>query len=76
MPTIYLNNGLIIRLYYQEQGHNKPHVHVEYKNEDYVFGFDGEQMEGGRLPRKILKEIQLYLANHQDYLNELWEGDF
>lgn len=76
MPTIYLNDGLLIKINNREKGHKIPHVHVMYRDEEYVFSFDGEQMSGGRLPRKILKEIRLYLANHQDYLNELWKGDF
>lgn len=76
MPTIYLNDGLRIVINNRERGHKKPHVHVYYKDEDYSFAFDGEQLNGGKLPRKIEKEVQLYLLNHQDYLNELWRGDF
>jgi plasmid rolling circle replication initiator protein Rep len=76
VPTIYLNNGLRIYINNRENGHNRPHVHVLYKDEDYSFAFDGEQLAGGKLPRKQLKEVRLYLANHQDYLNELWQSNF
>lgn len=76
MPTLYLNHGLRIYINNREKGHNKPHVHVLYRDEDYSFAFDGEQLAGGKLPRKQLKEVRLYLENHQDYLNELWQSDF
>lgn len=75
MPTIYFNNGLRIYINNREKGHNRPRVHILYKDEDYSFAFDGEQLEGGKLPRKQLKEVRLYLANHQGYLNELWQSD-
>ncbi len=52
MPTIYLNNGLRIYINNREKGHNRPHIHVLYKDEDYSFAFDGEQLAGGKLPRK------------------------
>lgn len=76
MSTIYLNNGLRIYINNREKGHNRPYVHVLYKDEEYSFAFDGEQLAGGKLPRKHLKEVRLYLVNHQDYLNELWQSDF
>ena len=76
MPTLYLNHGLRIYINNREKGHNKPHVHVLYRDEDYSFAVDGEQLAGGKLPRKQLKEVRLYLENHQDYLNELWQSDF
>ncbi|HEM3629032.1 DUF4160 domain-containing protein [Streptococcus suis] len=76
MPTIYLNDGLRIVLNNREKGHKKPHVHVYYRDEESSFDFDGEQLNGSRLPRKIEKEVRLYIVNHRDYLMELWRGDF
>lgn len=73
MPTIYLNDGLRIVLNTKERGHNKRHVHVYYKGDDCSFDFEGNQLNGPKLPRKIEKEIKLYLVNHKDYLNQLWE---
>ncbi|WP_273451239.1 DUF4160 domain-containing protein [Streptococcus ferus] len=76
MPILYANNGLVIRINNREKGHKRPHVHVFYKGEDYSFAFDGEQLNGGRLPRKVRQEIQWYLANNQEALKSIWRGDF
>ena len=56
VPTLYLNNGLRIYINNREKEHNSPHVHVLYRDENYSFAFDGEQLAGGKLPRKQLKE--------------------
>lgn len=71
-----MNNGLVIRLNYNEKGHNKKHVHVFYDDKEAVFTFDGEQLAGAKLPRKKEKEVLLYLVNHQSYLEDLWKGHY
>lgn len=76
MPTIYLNDGLRIVLNNREKGHKRPHVHAYYQDKSGSFTFTGEQLNGDKFPRKIIKEIQLYLVNHQEYLMELWRGDY
>lgn len=76
MPTIYMNDGLVIRLNYNEKGHNKKHVHVFYHGQEAVYDFNGEQLAGNKLPKKKEKEVKLYLSHHRSYLEELWKGHY
>jgi hypothetical protein len=52
MPTISMFYGLIIRMYYfDNQQHNKPHIHVHYQEYSAVVSIPDGLILEGKLPK-------------------------
>lgn len=74
MPTISMFYGLIIRMYYfDNQQHNKPHIHVYYQNQNAVIGIPGGQLLEGSLPANKLKLVDAWVEIHQEDLLADWQ---
>ena len=73
MPTLSIFYGIIIRMY-RELGtkHNVPHIHAEYADEEAVFDFDGNVLEG-HLPKKKERMVQTWIDIHYDDLQANWK---
>ena len=73
MPTISMFYGLIIRMYYfDNQRHQKPHIHVHYQETSAVVAIpDGEVLEG-KLPRSKQKLVDAWIEIHQEDLMADW----
>lgn len=56
-----------------EQGHNLPHVHVSYRNEDYasICIVDGKLL-AGTLPKKALKAARNRILEQRETLIRYW----
>ena len=72
MPVITRFYGVVIKMYFKQSEHNPPHIHAIYG--DYIGAVDiktGEMFEGD-LPRRALKMVQEWTAQHQDDLLNIW----
>ena len=73
MPVISMFYGIIVLMYYiDNKKHHRPHIHVEYSDEEAVVSIpDGQIMEGSLRSAK-LKLVQAWLEIHQDELMADW----
>ena len=72
MPSLSTFYGLIIWMYSELGGrHNKPHIHVEYGDDELVVTLDGEILEGS-LPRGKMKLLDAWMEIHRDELYANW----
>ena len=74
MPVISMFYGVIILMYYfDNRRHHRPHIHVQYSDEEAVISIpEGDLMEGSLRSAK-LKLVQAWIEIHQDELMVDWE---
>ena len=73
MPTLSLFYGIIIKMYREVGGkHNLPHIHAEYGDDEAVFDFEGNVLEGS-LPKKKERMVQTWIDIHQEDLRANWK---
>jgi hypothetical protein len=55
MPVISMFYGIIVSLYFMDQGrHKRPHIHVKYQSDEAVIAIpEGEVLEGTLPPGKM-----------------------
>ena len=72
MPVISRFYGVIIKMYFRQSEHNPPHFHAIYG--EYIGAIDiqtGEMLEGD-LPKRALKMVQEWAAQHREALLKIW----
>lgn len=59
---------------YREVGgkHNLPHIHAEYGEDEAVFDFDGNVLEGS-IPKKKERMVQAWIDIHKEDLIANWK---
>ena len=73
MPVLSLFYGLIISMYKEASGkHHKPHIHVEYVENEVVISLDGEILEGS-IPSSKMKLVQAWMEIHREDLAANWK---
>ena len=73
MPVLSLFYGLIVRMYREVSGkHRKPHIHVEYAENEVVISLDGEILEGS-IPNNKMKLIEAWMEIHREDLEANWK---
>lgn len=73
MPIISQFYGIIIRVYYNDnKQHKVPHLHTYYNEQEAVFNFDGQIIEGN-IPIKKRKIVEAWIVIHKEELEKLWE---
>jgi len=73
MPILSLFYGIIIRMHNEISArHHKPHIHVEYAEDEVVIALDGEILEGS-IPKAKLKLVEAWLEIHHDDLEANWK---
>ncbi len=70
MPTISMFYGILIRMYIDD--HNPPHIHAKYGENDAMYNFDGEKIDG-EMPKKQEKYIVAWIDIHKDELIANWQ---
>lgn len=73
--TIFKDNGIRYYLYSKESGsHNKPHVHVDIRNEvSGSFSIEnGEQLAGANIRKKDINEITNMITKNKSKLTKYW----
>ena len=74
MPILSVFYGLIIRMYSENGGkHNLPHIHVVYQGDEYVFDFDGNELNDKKMPPAKKKLLDAWMVIHHDDLTANWE---
>lgn len=73
MPTLSMFYGIIIRMYMEIGGkHNVPHIHAEYGDDEALFDFNGNIIEGA-LPKKKERLVQAWIGIHEEELSANWK---
>jgi hypothetical protein len=62
MPVISIFFGIVIRMFYREQG--VAHFHAEYQGQQATFTFDGELLAGAMRSRTALRLIKEWATAH------------
>jgi hypothetical protein len=73
MPILSFFYGIIIRMHKEiSEKHHKPHIHVEYAEDEAVVTLDGEILEGS-IPRSKMKLVEAWIEIHHDDLKADWK---
>jgi hypothetical protein len=74
MAIISMFYGIIISIYFfDNRRHKKPHLHVQYQDEEAVITIpDGVVMEGSLKPNK-LKLVEAWIEIHKDEIMADWQ---
>lgn len=73
MPTLSMFYGIIIRMYSEAGGrHNMPHIHAEYGDDEAVFDFEGNVIEG-HIPKKKENLVKAWISIHEEELAANWK---
>ena len=74
MPELTRFLGIVIKMvFFDDEQHHKPHVHVYYGEYQASIGIDGELLAGS-LPVKQKKLVDAWLVLHEDELYEAWNN--
>ena len=74
MAILSMFYGLIISMFYGDnKQHKRPHIHVEYQNEEAVFSIPDGELLCGSLPSKKVKLIQAWIIMHEEDLMANWK---
>lgn len=73
MPVISMFYGIIIRMQCEHGGkHHLPHIHVICGEEESVFSFDGELIEG-TISISKRKLVEAWIEIHREELMANWK---
>jgi hypothetical protein len=74
MAVIAMFYGIIVSMYYFDtRQHHRPHIHVEYQEQEVVLAIpEGEVLEGSLKTNKM-KLVQAWIEIHQEELLADWE---
>lgn len=74
MPTISMFYGLIVRMYYfDNQQHNKPHIHVHYQDFSAIIEIPSGNILEGNLPKNKQKLVDAWIEIHKESLMANWD---
>ena len=73
MPVISMFYGIVIMMFFiDNKKHNRPHIHVQYQEQEAVIAIpDGELLEG-ELKSNKLKLVQAWIEIHKEDLMADW----
>jgi len=73
MPAISMFYGIIVQmLFFDNEKHNKPHVHVRYAEYKASIDIETTELLAGNLPKRQLRMIQAWIEIHRDELYANW----
>jgi len=70
MPVISVFFGIVIRMFYREDG--VPHFHAEYQGQQATFTFDGELLAGTLRSRTARQRISKWAMARRAELDANW----
>ena len=74
MPIISSFYGIIIQMYFRDEGkHKTPHFHAEYAEYSAVFDLKGKRIDG-KMPRKKINLIVAWAQIHEEELAAAWKA--
>lgn len=73
MPVLSMFYGIIIRMQSEKGGkHRVPHIHVICGDDESVFSFDGEKLEG-TIQNSKMKLVVAWIEIHKEELKANWK---
>lgn len=72
MPIIFQFCGIIITMYFNEEKHHLPHIHIRYNDYKEVMDFEGNILRGD-LPNKQNQMVRAWILIHKEELESLWK---
>lgn len=74
MPTISMFYGILVAImFFDNERHNKPHIHVRYSGQKASISIDDGAVLAGGIPSKQLRLVQAWIEIHRDELYADWE---
>lgn len=74
MPVISMFYGIIIRMFYfDNKKHKKPHIHVDYQDENAVINIPDDEILEGSIQKNKLKLVSAQIEIHKDELMADWK---
>jgi len=73
MPVLSKFYGIIIRMYFQQEEHNPPHVHALYGDDIAAISIHSADVLEGYLPPKALAMVREWVTIHKEELIQIWE---
>ena len=72
MPELSRFFGIVVKIiFFDDEQHHKPHVHVYYGEYEASVGLDGTLLAGS-LPLKQLRIVSGWIAIHEEELYKAW----
>jgi hypothetical protein len=71
MPIISIFFGIVVRINFRD--HNPPHIHAEHGGREAIFDIRTGNLMEGALPRKAVRRVQLWIAQHREAFLENWD---
>jgi len=71
MPTLSIFYGLVVKMYYKD--HQKPHIHVQYQDDNAVIEIETAELKEGNLPIRQLRFVQAWVEIHKEDLMSNWK---
>ena len=72
MPVLSTFFGISIRMYFQQEEHNPPHVHAKYNGYAAEIAIRSGEVLDGYLPAKELRMVKRWVSMHQEELMHIW----
>lgn len=73
MPEISRFYGIVIRIFFEADRHQLPHLHAAYGGHLASFTIDPPALLAGTMPRRQMHLILAWIELHQDELFANWE---
>ena len=73
MPVLSKFYGIIIRMYFQQNEHNPPHIHAIYGEFVAAIDFQKKTVIDGELPKKALELVMEWISMHEKELKDIWD---
>jgi hypothetical protein len=73
MPTISMFYGILIKMFYHDNDkHNTPHIHAEYKSCKAVYAIADGSLLAGKIPKNKHKIVVAWIEIHKEDLIADW----
>jgi hypothetical protein len=73
MPEISRFYGIVIRIFFEAERHQLPHLHAVFGEHLASFSIDPPALLAGTMPRRQMHLILAWIELHQDELLTDWE---
>ena len=73
MPEISRFYGIVIRIFFEADRHQLPHLHAAYGGHLASFTIDPPALLAGTMPRRQMHLVLAWIEIHQDELFANWE---
>jgi hypothetical protein len=73
MPVIARFYGILIKMYFSQSEHGKPHFHAVYAEFNGVFDVVTLEMTEGDLPARAQRLVREWASQYQQELLRMWQ---